>query len=248
MKSENRESAALEFAIRFVKQKQIPRFTRFLDPAEADDARQSASANGVDFAQWGGYPNAERTIGCFFPRGMKIPEEDYPLSCLVSGLDQRFDSITHRDVLGAFMALGLTRACLGDIIINHGSLYMFVESQAEGYVLSSMTSAGRTKLDFRVWNAGLQIPDPEGKYYRATIASLRLDVVLASAFGLSRTEAANMIRAGYVKVDHRVCDRMDHALDAGAMLSLQRKGRVKLVSIDGMTKKDRIGVTFFKFQ
>jgi RNA-binding protein YlmH len=42
--------------------------------------------------------------------------------------------------------------------------------------------------------------------------------------------------------------RTDAQLEAGALLSAAGLGRVQLRSVDGMTKKQRIGVTFFKYQ
>lgn len=92
------------------------------------------------------------------------------------------------------------------------------------------------------------MPEPEGTRFSAVVSSLRLDGVLAAAYRLSRSESAEIIRAGLVKVDHLVCDRVDLAVKEGVLLSVRGKGRVRLVSVDGMTRKQRIGITFFRYE
>ena len=53
-----------EFAARFASEKEILRYTRFLDPAQAVEAGKIAREHGVQFMTWGGYDAAERVIGC----------------------------------------------------------------------------------------------------------------------------------------------------------------------------------------
>ena len=52
-------------AARLASQKGLTRFTRFLDPAQAIQAAQIAHTRQAGFSFWGGYPDAERVIGCF---------------------------------------------------------------------------------------------------------------------------------------------------------------------------------------
>ena len=49
-------------ASRFAAQKELKRFTRFLDPAQANDAKRIAREHGVSFETWGGYDQAERVL------------------------------------------------------------------------------------------------------------------------------------------------------------------------------------------
>ncbi len=55
-------------------------------------------------------------------------------------------------------------------------------------------------------------------------ARYRLDAVVASAYRLSRNESGDMIRAGLVKLNHLLCERVDTAVEEGAMLSVRGKG------------------------
>ena len=116
------------------------------------------------------------------------------------------------------------------------------------FISESLQSAGRVSLSFRKARDLNRIPPPEGVYFRGTVASLRLDAVLAEGFRISRTEAAERIRAGHVKLNHLPVMQTDAQVSEGAMLSLSGHGRVSLRSIDGLTKKQRIGLTFFRYQ
>jgi RNA-binding protein YlmH len=120
------------------------------------------------------------------------------------------------------MSLGLTRACIGDIIIVEDDIYLFVHAQTAEFIAQSMTSAGRTSLAFHALEVIPPMPDPAGTRFSAVVSSLRLDGVLAAAYKLSRNESAELIRAGMVKVNHLVCERTDFAVKEDTLLSLRQ--------------------------
>ena len=146
------------------------------------------------------------------------------------------------------MALGLTRDSIGDIIIVDSDIYLFVMAQTADFIMQGMHSAGKATLRFDPVTGEIRIPEPRGSCFHDTLSSLRLDAVVASAYRLSRNESGDMIRAGLVKLNHLLCDRVDTAVEEGAMLSVRSKGRIKLQKIEGLTRKQRIGVTFFRYE
>ena len=246
MMEENQRT--LEFAARFASEKGIARYTRFLDPVQVAAAKLIAREHGAAFSVWGSYEQAERQIGCFLPWGEEASSSDFPLVCLHSRFSSKFCSLSHRDLLGAFMALGLTRDSIGDIIIVDSDIYLFVMAQTADFIMQGMHSAGKATLRFEPVTGEIRIPEPRGSCFHDTLSSLRLDAVVASAYRLSRNESGDMIRAGLVKLNHLPCDRVDTAVEEGAMLSVRSKGRIKLQKIEGLTRKQRIGVTFFRYE
>ena len=239
---------ALENAAKLAGEKGLTRFTRFLDPAEAELFRHLARQYDAGFSAWGGYDQAERVVGCFSPADEMVDTAQYPVVCLHSRYSPKFCSITHRDLLGSFMALGLTRSCAGDMIIAGTDIYLFAHAQTADFIAQSMESAGKAPLDFHALTETPQMPEPEGTRFSAVVSSLRLDAVLAAAYRLSRSEAADSIRAGLVKVNYLACDRVDLPLQEGALLSMRGRGRVRLLSVDGTTRKQRIGITLFRYE
>lgn len=146
------------------------------------------------------------------------------------------------------MALGLTRDSIGDIIIVDSDIYLFVVAQTADFIAQSMNSAGKVPLRFEPIDGEIQIPEPKGICFHDTLSSMRLDAVIASAYRLSRSEASELIRAGLVKLNHIPCERVDAAVAEGAMLSVRGRGRIQLRKIEGLTRKQRIGVTFFRYE
>ena len=238
----------LENAARFVSVRDMPRFTRYLDPAQEIEARGIARAYGVGFSAFGGYDAAERMIGCFHPLDDAPSKEAYPIVCLCARIPVKFCHITHRDVLGAFMSLGLTRDCIGDMIILQDCVYLFAHDQTADFVASALTSAGKAPLRFEAMNEFPVIPEPAGTELKTVVSSLRLDAVLAGAYRLSRNEAAEAIRAGLVKVNHLPCDRTDMQLKEDSLLSLKGYGRIRFKSVSGTTRKERIGIILFRYE
>jgi RNA-binding protein YlmH len=72
-----------------------------------------------------------------------------------------------------------------------------------------------------------------------TVASLRLDAILATAFGLSRGKAVELIEANRVSLDHQPCTQPSKTLKEGAVLSVRGIGRAKLLEVGGVSKKGR---------
>ena len=134
------------------------------------------------------------------------------------------------------------------MIIAGTDIYLFAHAQTADFIAQSMKSAGKAPLDFHALTETPQMPEPEGTRFSAVVSSLRLDAVLAAAYRLSRSEAADSIRAGLVKVNHLACDRVDLPLQEGALLSMRGRGRVRLLSVDGTTRKQRIGITLFRYE
>ena len=159
MAEEKRE--ALADAARLAAKRGISRFTRFLDPAEAALAAQAAREQRVCCTLWGGYDEAERAIACFHSPEEPAYPEQFPLVCLHSRIQTRFGTISHRDLLGAFMALGLTRSCIGDMIIRDADAYLFATEEMADYIASALTSAGRISLSFAVLSEIPPMPEPK---------------------------------------------------------------------------------------
>ena len=221
-------------------------FTHFLDLNQIQRARMAAGRQGVNVTFCGGYENAERCMAAFYAD--EAPQDaDWPIQIIRISWRAQFGSPTHRDLLGALMALGFEREKIGDIALDSEQAYLFAESDMADYIASSLTSAGRVTLRCEKVDSADNLPEPEGREIRAVVSSLRLDAVLAAAFSLSRAEAARLINQGKALVNQAETLRVDHAVPEHALLSLRGMGRVRLDEIAGETKKGRIALKFFVY-
>ena len=82
---------------------------------------------------------------------------------------------------------------------------------------------------------------------RDTVASLRLDSVLASMFSMSRGKAQEAIHMGLAAVNNRIVDKPDHFLSEGDKVSLRGKGKAVLKEVGGKSRKDRDCIVFERY-
>ena len=229
--------------------KNIPAHTSFLSPRELELAKFLFGEPEGLYA-FGGFGDAERKMLIYLPDYLEetaLWDADSPVVCLRSTFYQG-DSPSHRDFLGALMGAGIGRETLGDILVDKGSCDFFVTAEIAPYILQNFTSAGRTKLHLeQISLEEANIPEPEVREIRDTLASLRLDSVVSSGFRIGRALAAEYIRSGKTSLDGIPCEKPDKEVAEGAKVSVRGLGKIRLAQIGRRTKKDRISVTIQKY-
>ena len=227
----------------------IPANTSFLSPRELEMARfLFGSEPGL--CSFGGYEDAERKMLVYLPDYLEedsLYEDDSPLVCLRATYFEK-DDLSHRDFLGALMGAGIARETVGDICVGKGCCDFFVTAEIAPYIEQNFLCAGRTKLHLaRIPLREAQIPEPEVKEIKDTLASLRLDSVISSGFRIGRSLASQYVSAGKAAIDGLPCEKPDKAVTEGMKISVRGLGKIKLASVGGRTKKDRISVTIHRY-
>lgn len=227
----------------------IPANTCFLSPRELEMARYLFGEE-PGLLSFGGYEDAERRMLVYLPEYLEedsLYEEDSPLVCLRAAFFQG-DDLSHRDFLGALMGAGIGRETVGDICVGKGSCDFFVTAEIAPYILQNFSSAGRTKLHIsQIPLRQAQIPEPEVKEIKDTLASLRLDSVISSGFRIGRSLAAQYISAGKAAIDGLPCEKPDKMVSEGVKISVRGLGKIKLQNVNGQTKKGRISVVIHRY-
>ena len=199
---------------------------------------------------FGGYGDAERKMLIYLPEYLEesaLFEEGSPCVCLRAEFYQG-DTLSHRDFLGALMGAGIGRETVGDICVGKERCDFFVTQEIAPYILQNFTSAGRTRLSLRqIPLAEAEIPEPEVKEIKDTMASLRLDSVISSGFRIGRSLAAQYVTAGKAAIDGLPCEKPDKTVSEGMKISVRGLGKIKLHAVNGKTKKDRISVVIHRY-
>ena len=228
--------------------KNIPAATLFLSPREQQLVQALLNAAGVrsGYVLDGGYEEAERKIAVFLPDWAEDAEGELVfLRALFHGADS---ALTHRDILGSLMGLGVERDRLGDILVSPHSADIIAAPSLRDFFLREWTEAGRVKLTVaEIAREELLLPQVQVKVLRDTVSSLRLDAVAAAAFSVSRGKAAELIAAGRVNVDHVPCLKPDKPVAEGAVLTARGFGKAKLKEVGGLSKKGRTGITIERY-
>lgn len=221
-------------------QRQTPAATAFLSQREQALVRMLLP----NCRFFGGIAEAERKVAFWLPD--YIEENDYfadgPIACLRASFYEE-NALTHRDVLGALMGAGIRRDAIGDICLHGTSCDIFVLAELERYLLDNLTGAGRQHLRLEPIALSEAKKAPQKmKALRVTVSSLRLDGVLSAAFHLSRGSACDAIRAGKCAVNGLTCLKPDRAVAEGDELSVRGCGKLRILRLDGETRKGRLAL------
>lgn len=224
------------------------RLSGFLDPYGAEIAETvAANCDGIEARFDGGYVGAERR------RAMLVHEDfggtpSFEIAVVRVEWNAAFAHLTHRDVLGALMGLGIERDTIGDILVSAGTARILADRKMAAFLLSDFREIGAASVHAEPDSLDAIAPREERtKEISATVASLRADSVAAAGFGISRSRAASDIEAEKLKLNWQPVKNAAQAVGEGDTLSLRGRGRVEVVEVRGKTKKGRIGVSLRRF-
>ena len=229
--------------------KNIPASAGFLSLREQEMSRfLFGQLEGLHY--FGGYEDAERRCLIYLPEYVDVSSlyaDDSPVVCLHTTFYTN-DNPTHRDFLGALMGAGIARETVGDICVGNGYCDFFVTDDIAPYILQNFTGAGRVKLHLeQVSLTEANIPQPETKQIKDTIASLRLDSVISTGFRIGRSLAAQYITSGKAAIDGLPCEKPDKLVTQGTKISVRGLGKICLTAVNVQTKKGRISVVIDRY-
>lgn len=223
----------------------IPCATQFLSPAQRAAAEPLLAASGHPrHTFFGGYEGAERTVCAFLPDWLEAEDwqsdAENPIGAVECAFPKDAD-LSHRDILGGLMGIGLTREKVGDILVLEDRAQIVALKEAIPIILSQFDQAGRYRLRLtEIPLSGLAPAPVQVKLVKDTVAALRLDAVLSSGFSISRGKAADFISGGRVSVNHRECLKTDKTMAEGDILTCRGLGKCVLTKVGGQSKKGRI--------
>ncbi len=222
--------------------------TNFLDPRQLELAEQALQKISVlSYTVYGGYPQAERNALYIFPAQQKpdLP----PVGALRVKWEGDENALSHRDLLGAVLALGLRRDQIGDIIMlqGGGAAVLVVDSKAE-YISVNLLHVGRLPVNCTVIEPNqLPLAKENGRDIKGTVPSLRVDAVISLGFGISRSRVVLLIKGGAVQVNWRPISSPSMQLKEGDQISMKGKGRLFIDTVEGETRKGRLRLKLKKY-
>ncbi|HWR41309.1 MAG TPA: YlmH/Sll1252 family protein [Patescibacteria group bacterium] len=227
------------------------RISEFVDPHGLSIAETIvAHYPQLILATNGGYSGSERVKVAFISDDFSGNHDqiDYQLSALQLSWDERYYHLTHRDVLGALMGLGIKREITGDIMLSGSTSQIVLDSSMAAFVAQNLTSVGQAVISISPVSLTDIAPREEKvKEIRSTVASLRLDAIAAAGFGVSRTKMGDEIAAAKLKVNWQDAKNAAQTVKVGDIISMRGRGRVEICDIPGQTKKGRFSVLLKRY-
>ena len=237
----------VDFAAQAVKNRKY-KLSGFLSPFEQEMAGTIANSLGelkVDFD--GGFVGAERQRAAFCHEDF-AGTPAFEIAIVKAEWNGEFARLSHRDVLGSVLGLGIDREFVGDIIATKNFARIIVDKKLAEFFTANLTQIGNVSVKTSLDELENIAPKEERvKEIRATVASLRADSIAAAGFGMSRSRAATEISAEKVKLNWQTVKNSSQSIKAGDILSMRGRGRLEVAEITGQTKKGRIGVLLKRY-
>lgn len=213
--------------------------TSFLTPKEQAILVHYIKEYDIQFD--GGYEQAERkqAILSFHPQ----KEQSYVRFQL--DYKAKFHEITHRDVLGSVLSLGIERDQIGDIIVDEGRIQLVATRKIAPFLQQNFTMIKRASFQLKEIDHIVQKASTfeEGEY---VVASYRLDVFVSALTKVSRKIADEMIEKGGVQVNHQVVYSSNYQCAQGDLLSIRKYGRFIFHSETAKSKKGKYRLLILK--
>ena len=217
--------------------KNIPAFFGFLNEHECSIVQLYAKNKHCRFLLFGGYEGAERVIFAALPDWAE--DTQFPITALTFEYKKEY-SLNHRDFLGSLMALGITREKIGDIVVGEGRTVVFIHDDIAGFVVSQITKIGRVGVKITTGAPyDIQV-DNKYEIITKTIASARLDCIVAAITNNSRTAATELIISGNVFTSGVENRSVSYTVKEGETLSVRKHGKYIIDSGANLTKKGRL--------
>ena len=226
------------------RRKNAPVFLGFLSEGELSKAREFFIKTDLKVSFFGGYEGALRSFLCLAPDWYE--DNVYPI-CGITFSFRSEDKLSHRDFLGSITAQGISREKIGDILTESGRAVVFTEAKIADHIIREITKVGRVGVTVK---KGFEYPLPEmGKCeeFCVTVSSLRLDCIVAAICKASRNAAVDMIEASLVSVNSFLSEKVTKTVAAGDKISVRKKGRFNIISVDGVSKKGKIILKYEKY-
>ncbi len=222
--------------------------TDFLDPREQLIFESViGKQSDLNLTFFGGYDKAERKRAILAPFYEVVEKEDYSITVLEGHYPTKFMTITHRDVLGSLMSLGVMRKKIGDIIVNHGTIQILVDAQIDTFLINQFKKIKNGSIDFKQISSKQMIrSDNEWEEKQGTVSSMRLDVMIKEIYNLSRQKSQQLIEKEFVKVNHRIVTNPAFVTEPGDLISVRKFGRSKVTQLNGVTRKNNLIVKYEK--
>ena len=219
--------------------------SKFLDLNDQEVAKRLEKDYLVNYC--GGYSGAERVRAIINSSNPRVAEYNivvYKIEC------PKTLQISHRNILGTLMSLGIKRNLIGDIIINDDCAYFICAKEICDFIELEFNEINRQKISIK--KVSYQQLDNillESKKIETIIVPiLRLDVVVSNWFNEARSKVVDSINLKEVYINNKIITKPDYEVKLNDIISYRGHGRIKFVELGKVTKKNRlvIGIEVYK--
>jgi RNA-binding protein YlmH len=131
----------------FVEQKYAPKLTDYLDPREQQILNTIVGQQTINLSFFGGSPHTERKRALLYPDYYQETEADFKITLFEVKYPSKFIHLTHPQVLGSLMSIGLKRDKFGDVLLADEQIQFFCAEEISDYVKLEVQSMGKASVE-----------------------------------------------------------------------------------------------------
>ncbi|ACL69681.1 RNA-binding protein [Halothermothrix orenii] len=223
--------------------------TNFLNPHEQSIAEGLIKqVYDINYKIDGGYDRAERKRVTLFPDYLYPEHVKTPVCILKVEGNFKFNSVSHRDFLGAILGLGIKREMIGDILILKDFAEVVVAEEIKEYICLRLKKVHQVPVNVEELDReNVVIPAENTREFTTTVPSMRLDAVSSAGFGDSRNKISRIIKSEKVKVNWKKENNPAQTVEIGDLISIKGRGRVQIVKNEGLSHRGRVKLRLKRF-
>ncbi len=217
----------------------------FLDEKQKRTASEYfAKRKFLNYSFFGGYDDADRVLLLVFPHEWRI--WDSPVGCVTISYKGE-ETLSHRDILGSVLSLGIQRDLIGDILTEDSRAVVFAYPHAAQLIVNELERIGKTHVCVK---EGFEEPLPVKNTFvdmTVNVASMRIDCIVSALSGLSREKGAELIRRGLVKCDYVTVEQSDMLINKKVIISIRGYGKFIVSNEISTTRRGRLSIKVKKY-
>ena len=195
------------------------------------------------------YNDSDRKVLFIKPKFLdEVALEEYKdsyISCLFfkTKNSKYSDELTHRDVLGALMNIGIKRETIGDIFINYDKKdegIIFILSSVKDFILDNFYKIKHTDIFLEEINENEITIKPHFIIKEIYSSSLRIDAIIKEVFNLSRNEAQELIEKEFVFINGNTIHSLTYNVKENDRISVKSKGKFIFLRVLYVNKKNKL--------
>ena len=216
--------------------KNIYTFTDFLSPTMQTEVGKD------NVLLWGGYDLSERKKACFGNTEEFGYEPDFEIVLLkITPTNIKFrEPITHRDILGAVLNLGIERAKIGDILTSEKQSFIFADKKVAGLIKNELKRVGHSIVFVEEVE---NLPDelkPTINDMKISVASPRADSIVGATYNLSREKSSELFLKSRVTVNGKELLDGSKKLKSSDVVSVRGLGKFIFYEECGESRKGKL--------
>lgn len=212
--------------------------TDFYDPYEQEIAESILNRfTDISYLKSNGLGFGERMSYILLPYDREVDLEDF---FVVLKIESKTGKLKHPDYMGAILNQGIVREKIGDIIVNESDAYVILKKGVSDFLEYNLEKVRRERVSVSRVSFD-EVPKPEKDYIEKviTVSSMRIDIILSHALGLSRSKSESLVKSNSVKVNFKEYTDKGKDVEVGSMISCRGYGRLEVAEELGKSAKGK---------